>query len=511
VSSGPQSAPRRAGERTFIAALLTGATLLRVVGLDAPLWYDEIVTLTEYARLGVAEITTTYAHTNNHVLYSLLAHGSLALFGESAWSLRLPAMLFGVASVGALYAVGREVTRRREAAFAAVLMAIAYHHVWFSQNARGYTGILFFGLAATWVFLRAARGGSVRAWLLYAALFALAMYTHLSAVFVFASHALVWPLMWWQRGAGPDVAPHGDPPTLWRAADLRPLLGFAAGSALILIAYAPLLLAVTAAFGTQSAASDAAAVGEWKSPLWTAIETVRSLGMGAAGLAAALLGAVVAGSGLLSYARRDPFLALLMLLPAAVGLAMLLALSFNIWPRYFLVEIGFACLVLVRGCAVLGERLVGSRTAHPQAARRAGWVLCTLLVVAAALALPRNYRLPKQDYPGARDFVESERAPGDVVVTLGLASLCYARHYAPEWTVVESLAELEAARPARAATWLVYSFPRLAVVTHAEIFAALGDFETVRIFPGTLGDGEIRVLRSPAGRHETGPVRDSPQ
>jgi uncharacterized membrane protein len=48
-----------------------------------------------------------------------------------------------VASIGALYLLGRAVAGPTEALFAAALMTVAYHHVWFSQNARGYSGLLF--------------------------------------------------------------------------------------------------------------------------------------------------------------------------------------------------------------------------------------------------------------------------------------------------------------------------------------------------------------------------------
>ena len=62
-----------------------------------------MLTLVEFVRLPVREIVTTYTSLNNHVLYSLLAHASVGLFGESAWTLRLPAVLFGIASIWLLW------------------------------------------------------------------------------------------------------------------------------------------------------------------------------------------------------------------------------------------------------------------------------------------------------------------------------------------------------------------------------------------------------------------------
>ncbi len=126
-----------------LGALLLVSMAVRLYQLGSGLWFDEIMTLKEYARLPYLEIVTRFKSENQHFLYSLLAHSSILLFGESAWSLRLPAVLFGVGSIWAVYMLGAEVTDRKQAFLASALLAFSYHHLWFSQNARGYTGLLF--------------------------------------------------------------------------------------------------------------------------------------------------------------------------------------------------------------------------------------------------------------------------------------------------------------------------------------------------------------------------------
>ena len=98
------------------------------------------------------------------MLYSVMAHGSIRLLGEQPWTLRLPAVFFGVVSIPALYFFGRMLTTNREALFACALMAVNYQHVWFSQNARGYTGMLLWTLLSSIFFLRCAHGGNRRDW-----------------------------------------------------------------------------------------------------------------------------------------------------------------------------------------------------------------------------------------------------------------------------------------------------------------------------------------------------------
>lgn len=157
--SADQNAPRSTGmslesgwvTTVLLAALITAGILLRAYQLNAGLWLDEILTLVKYARLPVGEIVTFYDSENQHFLYSLLARISLVSFGESVWALRLPAVIFGVLSIPTMYLLGCELTDRLEAMLAAALLTFSYHHVWFSQNARGYSGLLFWAILSSWL------------------------------------------------------------------------------------------------------------------------------------------------------------------------------------------------------------------------------------------------------------------------------------------------------------------------------------------------------------------------
>lgn len=167
-------------ELLALVFLLLGATFLRLLYLNAGLWLDEILTLTRYARLPYQEIILLFDSENQNFLYSLLAHTGLVLFGESAWALRLPAVVFGVAGIAALYFFAREVTTRREALLAAALLTFSYHHVWFSQNARGYSALLFWTLFSSWFFVRALKYDRPEYWIAFAITAAPGVYTHIT-------------------------------------------------------------------------------------------------------------------------------------------------------------------------------------------------------------------------------------------------------------------------------------------------------------------------------------------
>jgi hypothetical protein len=500
-----------------LGLLIVVASAVRALRLDSGLWYDEIVTLVEFVRLTPGELMTSYTSTNNHILFSLLAHFSVGSFGEHAWALRLPAAGLGVASLAALWWMAHELAPAREARLASWLVALSYHHVWFSQNARGYTGIFLFSWLGTALYLRARRSpvGSARGlWLAYAAALALALYTHLSAIFVFFAHGLVYlgDEGWraWSRrrsAANASASSVSSADSTPKGFDGWPLVGFAFGLLAALQLYAILLPQIAGTFAVQaSAKSGSAAVGEWKNPLWTLLEILGSLQLGPASVVAGVVALALATVGFLSIARRNPTHAALMALPTPITLALLLLVNFNLWPRYFLVSLGFASIIAMRGsfaiCASLAAPAAapGWLRSRPRELATAG---CVAMVVLSSVMLLQNFRFPKQDYPAARDFVSEHAAPGEPVFAAGLASYAYSKYYAPDLGVLKDAAELDALR-AELPVWLIYSFSVHLRSTKPEIWERIEqDFEMVRSFPGTLRDGAIHVLRrAPAASAE---------
>ncbi len=492
--------------RVAVPTVLGLAALLRGIRLDSGLWYDEVVTLVEYVRLSTADLVTTYASLNNHILFSVLARGSISLFGESAWALRLPAAVFGVASIAALWLLGRQVASRGEALLASLFLAVSYHHVWFSQNARGYTALLLLSLLATSLFLHGVRHRSPGAWLGYALVLALGLYTHLSGAFVFAAHGLVYLVL--LARARPASGRAGAAAAWPGVAGVWPLVGFGLGGLAALLLYAALVPQILEAVAVKSGADSVVPkVGSWTDPLWTALEILRGLNVGFGSLAAAAAAGLLGAAGMLSYARRDPLATALMVLPAPIALVLLSALSFHVWPRYFFVSIGFAALMIVRGAFVSAGLLARLAPGRPEPAWL-GTALAGLVIAASASSLTRNYQVPKQDYAGARDFVLAQRRPTEPVVAVGLAIFPYRSYYAPEWLSAESPAELEAVRAGSPDLWLVYTFPTHLRSIHPEVFARIeADFEVVRAFPGTVGDGTVYVCRSRRLAQHTQPAR----
>jgi mannosyltransferase len=473
------------------------ATVLRVLALNQQLWFDEIITLLDSARLPLARIVTEYGGQNQHMLYSILAHGSIRLLGEQPWTLRLPAVIFGVASVPALYFFGRLVTTNREALFASALMTVNYQHVWFSQNARGYTGLVFWTLLSSIFLVRCTKNGSQRDWVLYGITSALGIYTHLMMACVVAGHLLVY--VWLLASKVKSSR------TFSRSA-FAPLYGFLLSGLLSLLLYAPVIPRVLA--HTFGAARDNVHY-EWASPLWGLAEMVRGLRSGTAGgLLAVAIGGAILLSGLFSYWRENRFTVGLMILPALVTAAAVLAAGHNFWPRFFFFEIGFAMLLVVRGAMVLGE--FGSRMlGRPQRfGLQAGTAVVLVMLLASVVPLRAEYRYPKQDYLGAMKFLDEQHQPGELILTAGSVMVPFQRYYGRRWPIVLTHAQLETALLADHATWLVYAMPNSIRSSQPEVWNVVETrFSVVHAFPGTLGGGTIYVSKSEEHSIATSPAR----
>ena len=470
----------------WLLGLLVAATLLRIVALNQQLWFDEIITLLYSARDPIWRIMTHYGGQNQHMLYSILAHCSIRIFGEQPWALRLPAVVFGVAGVPALYLFGRLVTCKREALFAAALMAINYQHIWFSQNARGYTGMVFWTLMASIFFIRCANNGRKSDGVMYGVSAALGVYTHLMVSFVIVGHAILYAWLIWSRARSASRLPRDS---------FLPLCGLVLAGMLSFLLYAPVIPGI---FARTIGVAGTSVRSEWASPVWALKEMMRGLRHGAGGgLLAVAVGGLLFLSGLISFWRSNRFVVGLMFLPGLVTVAVVLATSHNLWPRFFFFEIGFALLLLVRGAVVWSDFAARVLGRGERLAFRFSTAMLLLMILASVPPLRAAYRYPKQDYLSAMRFVEDQQREKEQVVTAGVVTTAFQRYYGRSWPLVETRAQLDAVLSQDHGTWLIYAMPIPIRTIQPDLWEAIQTrFTTVRVFPGTLSGGEIFVCKS---------------
>ena len=252
-----------------LAVLIALAGLLRFYKLDGQLWLDEVSALTGSYRNSFWQILTVFPEHFPHPLYEQLAHGSLVSFGESPFAIRLPAAIFGLASVFMFYRLSRRLSGEGEALLGAGLLAVSYHHIYFSQNARGYTLYLFLALAATDLLLSLLKEMRWRTALAYIGVAALAAYSQTAGITLAPGQLLVALVV----VCSMRTSERANLPKPWHL-----IVMFVLTTLLILLLYAPII--GDSVGYTSAVAGDEAPVARSTRIFDVIVEVVRGIGAG---------------------------------------------------------------------------------------------------------------------------------------------------------------------------------------------------------------------------------------
>ncbi|HTM57757.1 MAG TPA: glycosyltransferase family 39 protein [Candidatus Udaeobacter sp.] len=197
-------------ELLAVVALLALAAALRLAeATRVPMWFDEIYTL-RTARFGPAGILHALRADVHPPLHELIVWMWWRLVGDSELRLRALSVIFGVATVGVVYAATRDFFGRAAALLAALLLTLHRVHVYHSQELRAYAMLWLLYYLAAWAAWRFVRDGRRGAAVGYVLAGAAALYTHYQAILFLALTALwgaIALLVPPRDAAGPD--PHG--------------------------------------------------------------------------------------------------------------------------------------------------------------------------------------------------------------------------------------------------------------------------------------------------------------
>lgn len=481
-------------DRWLLGAILLVGLGLRLVSLGSDLWLDEISPLFDYRDASPWQIVTSYISSNNHLLNTLLVNASTTLFGEREWAIRLPAMLFGVATIPLLYLIARQITSRRASIGAAMLLAVSYHHVFFSQDARGYTAYIFFSLLASLLFVSALSEDRPWLWACYVVATTLNLASLLVSGFVLAAHAAVGALVLLSiRRAGGSTEPMFK--RLLGVFLVSALLGFQMYAAAI-----PHIYVYMRTIYAHPSAGFTPLSGEFLS------EVARGLSVGFRGR---LLGVGVflgvGAIGFVSLLRRNWPLVSALALPGIFQISFCVARGLVVSPRYFLLALPVSILGVVQGIEDLARYAATRVPKVPSFERLLAAALVLFVASLSASALPRYYRVPKQAYREAIAYVQSERTPRTTVIVIYLAEWGY-RYYASRLQLrqgrdyfcvrsVHALDEVLARHPGETSL-LITTFPRALRIARPDLDRRIRRYwRALREFPGTVGDGEITVWK----------------
>ena len=158
--------------------------------LDAQsLWYDEAVSA-RLASMSLPALLRWTAHDIQPPLYYILLHGWTHLVGRGEWMLRYLSLWWGVLTLPLVYVLGRRLSGRPGPALRTlVLWSWAPWLLYYSQETRMYTLLLFWSLA--WVYAILRYKGQWGEAVVAGGLFLAGLYTHYFFAF------LLPPLLLW--------------------------------------------------------------------------------------------------------------------------------------------------------------------------------------------------------------------------------------------------------------------------------------------------------------------------
>ena len=139
---------RYAGEyshqRLYVALILLTALFLRLYRLSSQsIWVDEMLTISS-SGINVPLSPIDIFDNLHGPLHSIIMFLWVKLAGDSEFALRLPSVIFSVLSMLAIYKVVLKLSDSRTAVIALTVMAVSPFHIWYAQEARNYSMLLFF-------------------------------------------------------------------------------------------------------------------------------------------------------------------------------------------------------------------------------------------------------------------------------------------------------------------------------------------------------------------------------
>ena len=189
----------------LLLLIITGS-FLRFYHLDYnSFWFDEAFTLftANHTLAGIWDIVAN----NSKELSSVLLTGEfnpplfyyiehfMLVFGQSEFILRFIPALLGVLTILVFYCIGKEFADRDIGLIMAALLTFSPFHVYYSQEARSLSTMLFLFSLAFFFFLVSLRTNGVQSWILFAFFAALTLWTHYYALIPLAllfAYALFW-------------------------------------------------------------------------------------------------------------------------------------------------------------------------------------------------------------------------------------------------------------------------------------------------------------------------------
>jgi len=374
----------------ILLVLIFIAAVLRLYALDlSPLWLDEALTyrwslhpFSEYWGL-----ISTGGEVSPPLFYWM--EYAMLSFGHTEITLRLLPAVFGILTVPVVYYLGSYAVDRNAGLLAAALIAFSPFHLFYSQEARMYSLMLFFLACALLFFFRAVKEEDVRWWLVFGLFSGLAFWTH------FYSGLLIAGVYIWHLGM-----------SLKRKVKLSQLKGVACSLAILVALCLPLLVI---SLGSMVRMTSRAPT--WGNRGFEVLTTTLSHFSGySAPIAVIFIALFFIGMYMIWLTKQDTCSLFAWLFILFLGGNVALSYFMPMAPRYFIgilpvFFIGIASSYLALTRFVPDRRII---------------YLCLVLIVLVSVpGLLHHYTVvEKEDWRYVSDLLAQSTRPGDTVVVM---------------------------------------------------------------------------------------------
>ena len=489
VAGVPDRRPMRtAWVVAAIGLLVVIGAVVRFRHVNMGFTYDEINAAEIFFNRQVTAVPITFSSSNNHIFYSLCANVSGRVFGQTHLGYRLPAIVFGIAAIGAIYFLTVQVASRRDGLLAAALIGLSYRHVWFSQEARGYTAMILFGALGLAQFIKALRTGRTRDWVLYGVAMLIAIYTHLFSVFLVA---------------GPTVAYLCMAAVRRRLTSIRTRRVVVAGALIALgtcTLYSVVVPQMLAHYNHHLAVQSSHPLTfTWQYP----VNVLHSFAVDSSYPLVTLAYALLALVGLISLAGASTGAALVLAMPGALAIAMLSAGGTVACERYLMFFLPVFLVLVARG---VGRVSFGvGQLAFSRVGRRVVSGLAMACLLVGLLADPVRETVIYQDcgkqaFDRAARWLVRARNDGDRIIMVGLGKEKFL-YYLDGAETVDTPAELQQRLRAPGTVWVAYTFPRRFAERQVPMLMTIREHcQSVLRLRGLRRWGDVEIWCRPADR-----------
>jgi 4-amino-4-deoxy-L-arabinose transferase-like glycosyltransferase len=163
-------------QNIILIGILTVSFLLRIWRLGYhDFWFDEIASV---------DYVSVPWYNWNAPLYWIMLHFWTKIFGISEFALRFPSVLCSFLTVMLVFLLGKSLFDRKTALFATLLIGLSPFHLWYAQEARDYSMVLFFGTLSSYLLYWAAKEGDFKKYFFFAIVSLIGMYTNYFYIFL---------------------------------------------------------------------------------------------------------------------------------------------------------------------------------------------------------------------------------------------------------------------------------------------------------------------------------------